>query len=109
VAIQMVVLQGRPPAFLPPLPDFKDRRALGFRQVAEEGEHQPVALIDRIGVDAGPPRDARLRAERGDLQALALAIELPAVVRALDAVALDLAASQRTAAVRAGIGQAAGL
>src|SRR5688572_7170322 len=40
---------------------------------------------------------------------MAIAVELPAVIRALDAIAFDLAVAQRAAAMGADIGQAGGL
>ena len=96
------------PAGLPVLAAGHDGGPLRFRQVAEEHEHQSVALFHRVGVDAGTARDLLQRAQGGNAFAGAVAVELPAVVRALDAVADHLAVAERAAAVGAGVVGAAG-
>ena len=79
------------------VPPREERRSRGVR--SEIGEQQPAQFAHRIGTDPhGLRRLARL--ER-PVDALALAVELPAVVAAADAVLLDEPEVQRGPAVGA--------
>src|SRR6185295_10495515 len=68
---------------------------------AEVGEHEPVALLERIPrlAHADPSPRTAIRLARL-LEAVALHVEQPAVVAAADAAFLDAAVVERGAAMR---------
>jgi len=105
VTLEVVMHESRTPAFLTFFRYQDNRRALFFRQVAKKREHDTVTFLDRIRVDARATRNPRTLAERRDLLALTIAGELPAMVRALNAVTHNLAAGQRSAAVHTGVAE----
>ena len=72
------------------------------------GEDQPVAFLDRIPGLAHLVLELAAVGLAGLLQAMALGVELPAVIAAADAVFLDLAVIERGAAVAAARMQQAG-
>ena len=111
IGVPVIVHGVAPPAVLAPFGDRHDGRALFFGKVAQEHEDQAVAFLGGIAVHLAARRNlvAALGAQRGNAHAAAAAVVLPAVIGALDAVALDLAAGQRGAAVDTGIAQAMGL
>src|SRR5260370_396408 len=76
----------------------RERRCSGF---AEVGEDQPHVLARRVTFRRHLAREVRIR--RGHLDALAGAVELPAVVQAAQRIAFDPAEMQRRAAMRAAI------
>ena len=81
------------------------RRSLLGGQIAEEREHDVVFFLHRVAVDLGPRRRLLPVAERRDQHALPVAVELPAMIRTLDAVLPDCALAERAAPVDTGIGQ----
>ena len=101
VVVELPFLKRRAPARLPVLGNVHDRRTLFFRQVAEEREDEAVLLDRRIGIYLRPRRDPGVLAHGGNAHALAVAVVLPAVIGALDIVALDLAVRETAAAMNA--------
>src|SRR5690606_30133822 len=88
---------------LPPFVVGHDGGTLFLGKVPEEDEHEAVAFLDRIRVDARPFRYPVEGTQRGNPFAAPLAVELPAVVRALDAAVDHLAVTERAAAVGTGV------
>ncbi len=76
----------------------RERRRFAF---AEVGEDQPHVLARRVTFRRHLAREVRIL--RGHLDALAGAVELPAVVQAAQRIAFDPAEMQRRAAMRAAI------
>ena len=77
-------------------------RQLGGRVVADVGPHHAAQRLGLAGLDAHPLAERRRRVGLGeDVDALAVGVELPAVVAAAQAAVLDDAVHERGAAVRA--------
>ena len=81
------------------------RRVVAGSLVAHPDPDVVVLLADGVGLGHGLGGDALAGAERRDVGAGAGGLELPAVVRALDAAGADLAAGELHVAVRAAIAQ----
>ncbi len=77
------------------------RTGIGSRGHTDAHPDQAVLLVGQDRLDVGPRRDRDTRPVGGDLHAGAVAVEVPAVVRADEAAVLDPALREAGAAVRA--------